>query len=196
MFKNFTHLHVHTEYSLLDGAAKIKDLIARAKELGMKSLAITDHGFLYGIIKFYQEAIKNNIKPILGCETYLANSSHLDKSSSPDNFYYHLVLLAENDLGWHNLIKLASFASLEGFYYRPRIDLELLKKYHEGLICLSACAAGPIAKNILAHNYDRAKEFAFELNNIFGENNFYLEMQRHNESLVQEKILNSQIIKL
>ena len=196
MFKNFTHLHVHTEYSLLDGAAKIKDLIARAKELGMKSLAITDHGFLYGIVKFYQEAMKNNIKPILGCETYLANSSHLDKSSSPDNFYYHLVLLAENDLGWHNLIKLASFASLEGFYYRPRIDLELLKKYHEGLICLSACAAGPIAKNILAHNYNRAKEFALELNNIFGENNFYLEMQRHNESLVQEKILNSQIIKL
>ena len=196
MKKDFTHLHVHTEYSLLDGAAKIKNLLARAKELEMACLAITDHGVLYGAINFYQEAIKNNIKPILGCETYLASGSRFDKTASPDNFYYHLILLAQNNLGWHNLIKLVSYASLEGFYYRPRIDMDLLKKYHDGLICLSACMAGPIAKNLLAHDYKKAKEFAINLNDIFGENNFYLELQRHNDSLVQEKILNSQIIKL
>lgn len=190
----FTHLHVHTEYSLLDGAAKIKNLIARAKELNMKNLAITDHGVMYGTINFYQEAIKNDIKPILGCETYLASGSRFDKSSSKDNFYYHLILLAENNAGWQNLIKLVSYASLEGFYYRPRIDLELLEKYHDGLICLSACMAGPISKNILNDSYEKGFNYAIKLNNIFGSNNFYLELQEH--ELPQQKLLNQQIIKI
>ncbi len=190
----FTHLHVHTEYSLLDGAAKIKNLIERAKQLDMKSIAITDHGVMYGTINFYQEAIKNNIKPILGCETYLASGSRFDKSPSKDNFYYHLILLAENNTGWHNLIKLISHASLEGFYYRPRIDIELLEKYHEGLIALSACMAGPISKNLLNGLDNKALDYALKLNNIFGDGNFYLELQEHN--LPEQKLLNQQIIKL
>ena len=190
----FTHLHVHTEYSLLDGAAKIKNLIERAKQLNMKSLAITDHGVMYGTINFYQEALKNDIKPILGCEAYLASGSRFDKSQSKDNFYYHLILLAQNNTGWHNLIKLMSFASLEGFYYRPRIDLELLEKYHEGLISLSACMAGPVAKNILNVSYAKGREWAIKLNNIFGQDNFYLEIQEHN--LPDQKFLNQQIIKI
>lgn len=173
MTNDFVHLHVHTEYSLLDGAAKISNLIMRAKELNMKSIAITDHGVMYGTINFYREAVKNNIKPILGCETYLASGSRFDKSASRDNFYYHLILLAENNTGWHNLIKLISYASLEGFYYRPRIDLELLEKYHEGLIALSACLAGPVAKNILNGSYEKGLEFATRLNNIFGHDNFF-----------------------
>jgi len=187
----FTHLHVHTEYSLLDGAAKIKDLILRAKFLGMNSLAITDHGYMFGVIDFYQEAIKNNIKPILGCEVYLAPSSRFEKNSG---LYYHLVLLAENNLGYKNLIKLVSLGSLEGFYYKPRIDLDLLKKYNSGLICLSACMAGPIAKNILNYSHDKAYEFAIKLKNIFGRENFFLEIQDH--GLPEQKNLNQEIIKI
>lgn len=194
MTNDFVHLHVHTEYSLLDGAAKISNLIMRAKELNMKSLAITDHGVMYGTINFYREAVKNNIKPILGCETYLASGSRFDKSASRDNFYYHLILLAENNTGWHNLIKLISYASLEGFYYRPRIDLELLEKYHEGLIALSACLAGPVAKNILNGSYEKGLEFAARLNNIFGRDNFFLEIQEH--GLPEQKLVNQQIIKI
>ncbi len=194
MTNDFVHLHVHTEYSLLDGAAKISNLIMRAKELNMKSIAITDHGVMYGTINFYREAVKNNIKPILGCETYLASGSRFDKSASRDNFYYHLILLAENNTGWHNLIKLISYASLEGFYYRPRIDLELLEKYHEGLIALSACLAGPVAKNILNGSYEKGLEFATRLNNIFGRNNFFLEIQEH--GLPEQKLVNQQIIKI
>lgn len=194
MTNDFVHLHVHTEYSLLDGAAKISNLIMCAKELNMKSIAITDHGVMYGTINFYREAVKNNIKPILGCETYLASGSRFDKSVSRDNFYYHLILLAENNTGWHNLIKLISYASLEGFYYRPRIDLELLEKYHEGLIALSACLAGPVAKNILNGSYEKGLEFAARLNNIFGRDNFFLEIQEH--GLPEQKLVNQQIIKI
>jgi DNA polymerase-3 subunit alpha len=191
---NFTHLHVHTEYSLLDGAAKIKDLVARAKELDMRALAISDHGYLYGAINFYKECVKNNIKPILGCETYLASNSRFDKNNNKNNFYYHMILLAQNNLGWHNLIKLVSLASLEGFYYRARIDLELLKKYKSGLICLSACGAGLISKNILANRFEIARYYARELKNIFGEDNFYLEMQDH--KFEHQKILNYSLIRL
>ncbi|MDR1150407.1 MAG: DNA polymerase III subunit alpha [Clostridiales bacterium] len=191
---DFTHLHVHTEFSLLDGCAKIKNLIKRAKDLEMNSLAITDHGNLFGAIDFYKECIKNNIKPILGCETYLANTSRFDKSISKENFYYHLILLAENNLGWKNLIKLVSYASIEGFYYRPRIDLDILKKYKDGLICLSACGAGPVSKNILANNIEKAKYFAFEFKKIFSKDNFFLEIQDQN--FEYQKILNFQIEKI
>jgi DNA polymerase-3 subunit alpha len=194
MLNDFTHLHVHTEFSLLDGCAKIIDLVEEAKKLKMKSLAITDHGNLFGAINFYKECLKNNIKPILGCETYLANTFYLDKNISPENFYYHLVLLSENNLGWQNLIKLISLSSTKGFYYRPRIDLDILKKYKDGLICLSACGAGPVSRNILSNNIDKAKHFALELKKIFGFNNFFLEIQDQNFDY--QKILNWQIIKI
>ncbi len=130
---SFTHLHVHTGYSLLDGSCKIEELISRVKELGMDSIAITDHGVMYGAVKFYQEAVKQGIKPILGCEAYVASKSRFDKENSGDNFYYHLVLLAKNNDGYKNLIKMVSKGFTEGFYYKPRIDLELLSEYHEGI---------------------------------------------------------------
>ena len=150
---NFTHLHVHTEYSLLDGSSKIKEIVARAKELGMDSLAITDHGVMYGVIDFYRACIKENIKPVIGCEVYVAPHSRFDKTSSYDK-YYHMVLLCENNTGYQNLIKLVSYGFTEGFYSKPRIDDELLKQYHKGLICLSACLAGEIPQNLLDGNYD------------------------------------------
>ena len=142
---DFTHLHVHTEYSLLDGSNKIKELIARVKELGMDSVAITDHGVMYGVIDFYKEAQKQGIHPVIGCEVYVAPGSRFDKSGNmSSNRYHHLVLLAENDTGYHNLMKIVSKGFTEGFYYKPRVDKELLKEYHEGIIALSACLAGEI----------------------------------------------------
>lgn len=189
----FTHLHVHTEYSLLDGSAKIKELVDRAKELGMTSVAITDHGAMYGIMDFYKTAKAAGIKPILGCEVYIANGSRFTKEymSIP---YYHLVLLAKNNLGYNNLMKLVSTGFLEGFYYKPRIDIELLKQYHEGLIALSACLAGPVAKTIIQVSYDRAKETALLYQQIFGENNFYLELQDH--GLNDQKTVNEALIRM
>lgn len=146
MSKNkFTHLHVHTEYSLLDGASKIHELVAYAKELGMDSLAITDHGAMYGAVEFYQECKKQGIKPILGCEVYLTTGSHFERNNRG---MFHLILLAENDTGYHNLMKLVSIGQLEGFYYKPRIDKDALRAHSEGLICLSACIAGELPVNL------------------------------------------------
>jgi len=145
----FTHLHVHTEYSLLDGSSKIPELIARTKELGMDSIAITDHGNMYGVINFYKEAKKEGINPIIGCEVYVAPGSRFDRENvSGEDRYHHLVLLAENDLGYANLMKIVSKGFTEGFYYKPRVDYEVLEQYHEGIIALSACLAGVVASNL------------------------------------------------
>ncbi len=191
---NFTHLHVHTEYSLLDGSSKIKELVKEVKELGMDSIAITDHGVMYGAIDFYKEATKAGIKPIMGCEVYVASNSRFDKSYSKQNTYYHLVLLAENNEGYKNLIKLVSLGFTEGFYYKPRIDIEILKKYSKGIIGLSACMGGAVAKNILTHSYEKAKEFALMYNDIFGQGNFFLELQDH--GIENQTIVNQNLIKM
>ena len=147
---SFAHLHVHTEYSLLDGSNKIKECVARVKELGMNSVAITDHGVMYGVIDFYRAAKAAGIKPVLGCEVYVAPGSRFDKEAvgSGDDRYYHLVLLAENDIGYHNLMKIVSRGFTEGYYYKPRVDIEVLQEFHEGIIALSACLAGEVQKKI------------------------------------------------
>ncbi len=191
---SFTHLHVHTGYSLLDGSCKINELISRVKELGMDSIAITDHGVMYGAIKFYQEAVARGIKPILGCEVYVASGSRFDKENSKDNFYYHLVLLAKDNNGYRNLIKMVSKGFTEGFYYKPRIDLELLREYNDGIIALSACLAGPVAKTILTYSYEKAKEMALTYNEIFGQDNFYLEIQDH--GIPEQKTVNNGLIRM
>ena len=175
----FTHLHVHTEYSLLDGASKIKPLCERAAELGMKSLAITDHGVMFGVIDFYMAAKKAGIKPIIGCEVYVAARTRFDKVHGPDSRRYHLVLLAENQQGYKNLIKIVSTAWTEGFYTKPRVDHELLEQYHEGIICLSACLAGEIPRALLDNNYEKAKETALWYEKVFGHGNYFLEIQDH-----------------
>ena len=176
MTKRFTHLHVHTEYSLLDGASKIPELVAYAKELGMDSLAITDHGAMYGAVEFYQECTKAGIKPIIGCEVYLAKESHLEKNNRG---MYHLILLAENDTGYHNLMKIVSIGQLEGFYYKPRVDKDVLRTYHEGIICLSACVAGEVPQMILQDNLEGARRCIQEYIDIFGKENYFLEIQDH-----------------
>ncbi len=176
MTQRFTHLHVHTEYSLLDGASKIPELVAYAKELGMDSLAITDHGVMYGAVEFYQECTKAGIKPILGCEVYLASGSHLEKNNRG---MYHLILLAENDIGYHNLMKIVSIGQLEGFYYKPRVDKDVLRTYHEGIICLSACIAGELPVFILQDNLEGARRCIAEYIDIFGRDNYFLEIQDH-----------------
>ena len=191
---NFTHLHVHTEYSLLDGSSKIKELVKEVKELGMDSIAITDHGVMYGAIDFYKEALKVGIKPILGCEVYVASGSRFDKTYSKDNTYYHLVLLAENNEGYENLIKLVSFGFTEGFYYKPRIDIDLLKQYNKGIIALSACMGGAVARAILNNSYEKAKEVALMYNDIFGDGNFFLELQDH--GIENQTIVNQNLIKI
>ncbi len=185
---SFTHLHVHTEYSLLDGAARIKDLLARAKELGMSSLAITDHGALFGAVDFYREAEKQGIHPIIGCEVYTAARSMKDKDPVLDKRQGHLVLLAKNEKGYKNLMKIVSAGYTEGFYYKPRIDKNVLRKHSEGLIALSACLAGEIPTRLLSNDYEGAKKEALELLNIFGAGNFYLELQNHGLE-EQERIL-------
>lgn len=176
MTQRFTHLHVHTEYSLLDGASKIPELVAYAKELGMDSLAITDHGVMYGAVEFYQECTKAGIKPILGCEVYLTSGSHLEKNNRG---MYHLILLAENDIGYHNLMKIVSIGQLEGFYYKPRVDKDVLRSYHEGIICLSACIAGELPVLILQDNLEGARRCIREYIDIFGKDNYFLEIQDH-----------------
>jgi DNA polymerase III subunit alpha len=176
---DFVHLHVHTEFSLLDGLSKIKDAIKRVKSLGMDSLAITDHGSMFGVIDFYKACQKEGIKPIIGVETYVARRAHHLKEGKQDSEPYHLLLLAKDYIGYKNLMKLISLAHLEGYYYRPRIDKELLRQFHEGLIATSACLANDIARAHVAGNYEEAKRVALEYQEIFGEGNFYLEIQRH-----------------
>ena len=193
---SFVHLHVHTEYSLLDGSNKIKECIARVKELGMDSVAITDHGVMYGVIDFYRAAKAAGIKPVLGCEVYVAPDSRFEKEAggSSDDRYYHLVLLAENDQGYHNLMKIVSRGFTEGYYYKPRVDLELLKEYHEGLIALSACLAGEVQKNILRGMYEEGKEAALRYQEIFGEGNFFLELQDHGMS--EQRLVNQALLRM
>ena len=178
---NFSHLHVHTEYSLLDGSNKIKEYVARVKELGMNSAAITDHGVMYGVIDFYREAKKNGIKPILGCEVYVAPNSRFDREiTGGEDRYYHLVLLAENNTGYSNLMKIVSKGFVDGYYYKPRVDKSLLREYHEGIIALSACLAGEVPRYISKGLYDNAKKAALEYQEIFGKDNFFLELQDEN----------------
>lgn len=191
---DFVHLHVHTEYSLLDGANRIKELIKRTAELGMKSIAITDHGVMYGVIDFYKEAVKNGIKPILGCEVYTARRSRFDKQANIDSDQGHLVLLAKDIMGYKNLMKIVSIGFIEGFYYKPRIDMEVLEKYSDGLIALSACMSGDISTAILQGNYQKAKETALKLNEIFGKDNFYLELQIN--GIEEQNLVNQKLIKL
>ncbi len=194
MSKDFVHLHVHTEYSLLDGANRIKDLVARVKELGMKAVAITDHGVMYGAIEFYKECKKNGIKPIIGCEMYVAPRTRFDRVANVDDTLGHLVLLAKDNEGYKNLIKLVSLSFIEGFYYKPRIDMELLRKYSKGLIASSACLAGFINRALLAGEYDKAKEIANQYIDIFGKDDFYIELQ-HN-GIREQVVANQRLIKL
>ncbi|SFG29213.1 DNA polymerase III subunit alpha [Oribacterium sp. WCC10] len=176
----FTHLHVHTSYSLLDGAGRIPEMISRCRELGMDSMAITDHGVMYGVIDFYKEAVKQGIKPIIGCEIYLTSGSRFDREiTKGDDRYYHLVLLAENDTGYANLMKIVSAGFTDGYYYKPRVDYEILERYHEGIIALSACLAGEVSRNLARNMYDEAKAAALHYLGIFGEGNFFLELQDH-----------------
>ncbi|MBR2175716.1 MAG: DNA polymerase III subunit alpha [Clostridia bacterium] len=191
---SFAHLHVHTVYSLLDGACKIKELIRTAKEIGQDSIAITDHGVMYGVIEFYKAAKAEGIKPIIGCEVYVAPRGRADRVSGIDRDNRHLVLLCENNTGYQNLIKLNSLAWTEGFYGKPRVDMELLEKYHEGLIALSACLAGEIPKALMNNDYEGAKEKALEYKRIFGRGNYFLELQDH--GIDAQKKINPMIIRL
>lgn len=192
---SFTHLHVHTQYSLLDGSSRIGELISRAKELGQEALAITDHGCMFGVIDFYKEALKQGIKPILGCEVYVAPGSRFDKSSREDDSrYYHLILLAEDNEGYANLMKIVSIGYVDGFYYKPRVDLETLRRYHKGIIASSACLAGEVARALSAGMYEEAKNAALRYRDIFGEDNFFLELQDHGMEL--QRTVNAGILRL
>lgn len=191
----FTHLHVHTEYSLLDGSSKISELLPRARELGMDSLAITDHGVMYGVIDFYKKAKEVGVKPILGCEIYVAPGSRFDREQSRgEDRYYHLVLLAENNQGYKNLMKIVTRGFTEGYYYKPRVDYEILERYHEGIIALSACLAGEIPNKILKEDYEGARAAARRMNELFGPGNFFLELQDH--GLRQQTQVNSVIMRM
>ena len=190
---DFVHLHVHSEYSLLDGMSRIKDLPVRAKELGMKAIALTDHGVMYGAVDFYKECKKNDIKPIIGCEVYVAPHNRFDKEAGRDNGYNHLILLAKNKTGYQNLSKLVSLSFVEGFYYKPRIDLEILEKYSEGLICLSACLAGSLSQAIIQGNMEKAEEIALWHKRVF-KDDYYIEIQ-HN-GLRQQIMVNQKLIQL
>ena len=192
---SFAHLHVHTEYSLLDGSNKIKEYVARAKELGMNSAAITDHGVMYGVIDFYREARKQGINPILGCEVYVAPNSRFDREvTGGDDRYYHLVLLAENNEGYENLTKIVSKGFVEGYYYKPRVDKELLRTYHKGIIALSACLAGEVPRYLTKGMYEEAKDRALEYQEIFGKGNYFLELQDH--GIPDQQLVNQQLMKL
>ncbi len=192
---NFTHLHVHTEYSLLDGSNKIREYVARVKELGMDSAAITDHGVMFGVIDFYREAKAAGINPILGCEVYVAPNSRFDKETSGgENRYHHLVLLAENNQGYSNLMKIVSKGFVEGFYYKPRVDMEVLGKYHEGIIALSACLAGEVQRYLTRGMYEDAKKSALKYEEIFGKGNFFLELQDH--GIPEQKMVNQQLMRM
>ena len=194
----FTHLHVHTEYSLLDGSSKIKELVHRAKELGMDSLAITDHGVMYGAIEFYKAALAEGINPILGCEVYVAPGSRFDreaaKGAEDDSRYHHLVLLAENDEGYQNLVKIVSKGFTEGFYYKPRVDYEVLRTYSKGVIALSACLAGVVPYFLRRGLYEEAKKEALILQDIFGKGNFFLELQDH--GIPEQQTVNTGLLRM
>ncbi|MEG0190491.1 MAG: PHP domain-containing protein, partial [Lachnospiraceae bacterium] len=191
----FAHLHVHTEYSLLDGSNKIKEYVARVKELGMDSAAITDHGVMFGVIDFYRAAKAVGVKPILGCEVYVAPGSRFDKETvGGEARYYHLVLLAETNQGYQNLMKIVSKGFVEGYYYKPRVDLEVLQEYHEGIIALSACLAGEVQKNLLRGMYEEAKISAKRYEEIFGAGNFFLELQDH--GMQEQALVNQQLLRL
>ena len=189
----FVHLHIHSEFSLLDGANRIKDLPVRAKELGMKAMAITDHGVMYGVIDFYKACKKEGIKPIIGCEVYVANRSRFDKEPGIDNKYNHLILLAKNNQGYKNLSKLVSIGFTEGYYYKPRIDLEVLEKYHEGLICLSGCLAGSVNQALLNGQNEKAEEVALWHKKVFGED-YYIEIQ--NNGIKEQVLANQKLVQL
>ena len=191
---SFTHLHLHTEYSLLDGTCRIGQLVDAAKELNMDSLAITDHGNMFGAVEFYKAAKENGIKPIIGCEVYVAPRSRLDKVHGIDNERFHLVLLCKNSTGYENLIKIVSESWVTGFYTKPRIDKQLLEKYHEGLIALSACLAGEIPRKLLQDDYDGAKEAALWYDKTFGRGNYYLEIQNH--GIAEQLRVLPQIVKI
>lgn len=192
---SFTHLHVHTEYSLLDGSSKIKELVQQVKDLGMDSIAITDHGVMYGVIDFYKAAKEIGIKPIMGCEIYVAPSSRYDKEpNAGDERYYHLVLLAENNVGYQNLMKIVSKGFVEGFYYKPRVDYEVLEQYSEGIIALSACLGGEVQRNLIKGDYTQGLEAAKRYEKIFGKGNFFLELQDH--GIHEQKNVNQQLLRL
>ncbi len=191
---SFVHLHTHTEYSLLDGACRIDKLIARAKELGMDSIAITDHGNMYGTVKFYKEAVKQGIKPILGCEVYTAPRSRFDMEGRQDKDPGHLVLLAENETGWHNLMKIVSAGFTEGFYYKPRVDMELLREHSEGIIAMSACLGGDIPSAILEGDDGKVRKYIEDFIDVFGKENFFLELQDH--GIPEQKMVNTRLITL
>ena len=192
---NFTHLHVHTEYSLLDGSNKIKEYVARVKELGMNSAAITDHGVMFGCIDFYKAAREAGINPIMGCEVYVAPGSRFDKEQQHgDDRYHHLVLLAENNQGYSNLMKIVSAGFVEGYYYKPRVDMEVLEKYHEGIIALSACLAGEVARNLARGFYEEGKKAALRYESIFGKGNFFLELQDH--GIPEQQMVNQQLMRM
>ena len=191
----FTHLHVHTEYSLLDGSNKIKEYVKRVKELGMDSAAITDHGVMYGVIDFYKEAKANDIKPILGCEVYVAPNSRFDKEvGGGDDRYHHLVLLAENNIGYANLMKIVSKGFTEGYYYKPRVDMEVLEQYHEGIIALSACLAGEVPKLLTKGLYQEAKKIALKYEQCFGKGNYFFELQDH--GILEQRTVNTALLRL
>ena len=191
----FTHLHLHTEYSLLDGFCKISEVVKRAKELGMDSLAITDHGVMYGVIEFYKACQKEGIRPILGCEVYVAPGSRLDREAGAgDERYYHLILLAENNKGYENLMRIVSIGFMDGFYYKPRVDKEVLAEFSEGIICLSACLAGEVQRYLARGLYEEAKQAALEYRRIFGENNYFLELQDH--GYPEQRTVNSGLMRL
>jgi len=192
---SFTHLHVHTEFSLLDGSSKIKEITKKAKELGMDSLAITDHGVMYGAIDFYRAALANGIKPIIGCEVYVAPGSRFDKEANAgEDRYYHLILLAENNKGYANLCKIVSKGFVDGFYYKPRVDYEVLREFHEGIICLSACLAGEVQRFLARGDYQAGKEAALRYLDIFGKDNYFLELQDH--GIPEQKTVNQQLLRL
>ena len=191
----FTHLHVHTEYSLLDGSNKIKEYVRRVKELGMDSAALTDHGVMYGVIDFYKACRAEGIRPILGCEVYVAPNSRFDKElTGGDDRYYHLVLLAENNTGYNNLTRIVSRGFTEGYYYKPRVDMELLQEFHEGIIALSACLAGEVQRYITKGLYDEAKKTALKYQACFGKGNYFLELQDH--GLPEQKMVNTALLQM
>ena len=191
----FTHLHVHTEYSLLDGSNKIKECVKRVKELGMDSVAITDHGVMYGVIDFYKAAKEAGINPILGCEVYVAPNSRFDKElTGGEDRYYHLVLLAENNVGYANLMKIVSCGFTEGYYYRPRVDFEILTRYHEGIIALSACLAGEVQRYISKGLIEEAQKTALKYEQCFGKGNYFLELQDH--GIPEQKTVNTALLSM